>query len=79
MMGDKRSAALTDTMTQLSDLIVALDRRLPQMQRMGEAAIVNAAARLRRDAVARLREIEREIEGDIEGQESHDSRPADTL
>lgn len=68
-------ATLTETMIQLSDLIAALDRRLPQVQRLGEVAIANASARLRRDAFERIREIER----DIADRESNDPRPAETL
>jgi hypothetical protein len=75
MRGDERAAALRKTMDHLVDLITALDRRLPQVQRMGEATIVTAAARLRDEARARIREIEH----DIAGRESHDSQPVDTL
>lgn len=45
----------------LHELITAIDRRLPQAQRAGEATIANAAVRLRMEAVKRLGEIEREI------------------
>ena len=43
----------------LNDLIEAIDRRLPQAQRHGEAAIANAAMRLRIEARARIAELER--------------------
>src|SRR5687767_10247515 len=52
---------LTDVAAQLQELIEAIDRRLPQVQRAGEATIANAAVRLRVEAVKRLGEIEREI------------------
>jgi len=60
-------AALTGTMTRdaraiiqdLIELIDAIDRRLPQVQRLGEAAIANAAMRLRVEARARIAELER--------------------
>ena len=54
---------LADLATQLHELIVAIDRRLPHAQRAGEAAIANAAVRLRLEAVKRLNEIEKEIAG----------------
>ncbi len=41
----------------LEELIVALDRRVPQVQRAGEAAIARAAALLRREAVRRIAEL----------------------
>ncbi|HYB95667.1 MAG TPA: hypothetical protein VEC39_11880 [Vicinamibacterales bacterium] len=43
----------------MNDLIEAIDRRLPQVQRHGEAAIANAAMRLRIEARARIAELER--------------------
>ena len=62
-------------MIRLSDLIAALDRRLPQVERLGEVAIANASARLRRDARERIREIECEIAD----RESRAPRPAKTM
>ena len=44
----------------LNDLIDAIDRRLPQVQRAGEAAVANAAMRLRIEARARIAELERQ-------------------
>ena len=44
----------------LRELIEALDRRLPQVQRAGEAAIATAAMRLRTEARNRIEELERE-------------------
>jgi hypothetical protein len=43
----------------LQELIDAIDRRLPQVQRAGEAAVANAAMRLRLEARARIAELER--------------------
>lgn len=54
-------AGLAATVTQLTELIEAIDRRLPQVQRSGEAAIANAAVRLRIEAVKRVGELEVEI------------------
>ena len=54
-------AGLADTVCQLNELITAIDRRLPQVQRTGEAAIANAAVRLRIEAEKRITEIEKEL------------------
>ena len=53
--------ALQQTVLQLTDLITALDRRLPQVQRSGESAIANSAVKLRMEAVKRISELEVEI------------------
>lgn len=42
----------------LTELIEAIDRRAPQLQRGGEAAIADAATRLRVQARARIAELE---------------------
>lgn len=54
---------MDETRRELMELIAALDRRLPQVQRIGEAAIATAATALRAEALRRLGEIEREIAG----------------
>jgi hypothetical protein len=41
----------------LEDLIVALDRRLPQIDRLGERAIAKDAAALKRKAQDRLKQL----------------------
>lgn len=41
----------------LQELVAALDRRVPQVQRAGEAAIARAAALLRREALRRIDEL----------------------
>jgi hypothetical protein len=43
---------------ELRELIAALDRRVPRVDRAGEAAIARDAAALREKAVQRLRELE---------------------
>ncbi len=56
-----------NTIQNLTELIEAIDRRLPQMQRAGEAVIANAAMRLRIEARSRLEILEvatRERESD---------------
>ena len=45
------------TIASLEELIAALDRRVPQATRLGETRIVQEAATLRRDAVARMNEL----------------------
>ena len=48
---------------ELDELIAALDRRLPQVERVGEVAIAKAAALLRAEASKRIDEIRREVPG----------------
>jgi len=43
-----------ELLTSLRELVEALDRRLPQLERMGEAQISADAARLRACAVRRM-------------------------
>lgn len=65
-------ASLAETVVQLNDLIRALDRRLPQVQRSGESTIADAAERLRLEACKRIAELEAEIAG----RPSEDYQPA---
>jgi len=44
---------------ELRELIAALDRRVPHIEREGERAIARDAQGLRRAALKRLRELER--------------------
>ena len=46
------------TIQDLIELIEAIERRSPQLQRSGEAAIVDAATRLGIQARARITELE---------------------
>jgi hypothetical protein len=43
---------------ELHELIAALDRRVPQVHRMGEFAIARAAAALRGEALKRIEQLE---------------------
>jgi len=43
---------------ELQELVAALDRRVPQIERSGEAAIARDAAALRRQAMRRLAELD---------------------
>jgi hypothetical protein len=57
----KFAAAIPSTVIrELLELIDALDRRVPQMQRAGEAAIARDAAALKARALKRIEELERE-------------------
>ena len=51
-----------ETIRDLIELIEAIDRRAPQLERSGEAAIATAAVQLRIQAQARIAELE-EISG----------------
>lgn len=44
----------------LTELIQAIDRRSPQLQRNGESAVVDVAMQLRTQALARIEELEAE-------------------
>jgi hypothetical protein len=62
----KGSAAVPSTsraVRQLMELISALDRRVPQVERAGEAAIARDAAALKNRALKRIEELEREHSG----------------
>lgn len=47
------------TVRELKELIAALDRRVPQVERLGETSIARAAADLRAEAVKRIESLER--------------------
>ena len=46
---------------ELEELIAALDRRLPQVERTGEVSIARAAAELKAEALKRIEDLEREL------------------
>jgi hypothetical protein len=52
------AVAPNDLSRELEELIAALDRRVPRVERAGEAAIAREAAALREKAIRRLRELE---------------------
>ena len=54
------SVARLRIVRDLHELIAALDRRVPQVERVGEVAIAKAASVLRDEALKRIDEIERE-------------------
>jgi hypothetical protein len=63
MMDEVMSAELKRlrTIRELRELIVALDRRVPQVERVGEVEIARTATGLRIEALRRIEELERDI------------------
>lgn len=49
---------------ELYELIAALDRRVPHVERVGEVAIARAAAALRGEALKRIATLEHEADAD---------------
>ncbi len=49
-----------NVLRELRELIAALDRRVPQVQRAGETSIARDAATLRARALKRIEELQRE-------------------
>ena len=47
------------TVRELHELIAALDRRVPHMERAGEVSIARAAAALKDEALRRIQELDR--------------------
>jgi hypothetical protein len=62
---DAAAAARALVMNELRELIAALDRRVPQVHRVGEVAIAKAALALRDEAMRRLAALEREAALDV--------------
>jgi hypothetical protein len=54
----------TRIVRELHELIAALDRRVPHVERVGEIAIARAASALRDEALKRIATLEREAEAD---------------
>ena len=46
------------TVRDLHELVAALDRRVPQIERAGEVSIARAAAALKVEALQRIQELE---------------------
>ena len=55
------SVARLRIVRDLHELIAALDRRVPQVERVGEVAIAKVASVLRDEALKRIDEIERTV------------------
>ena len=54
------TSARATTVRELHELILALDRRVPQIERGGEISIARAAAEIRVAALKRIGELERQ-------------------
>jgi hypothetical protein len=54
----------TRIVRELHELIAALDRRAPRVERVGEIAIARAAAELKIEALKRIAELERQTARD---------------
>lgn len=63
MLDEVKSLALkrVTTISELRELIEALDRRVPQVERVGELEIARAATGLRIEALRRIEELEHEM------------------
>jgi hypothetical protein len=63
---ERVSMAMTPStaVRELMELVEALDRRVPQVERAGEAAIARDAAALKVRALKRIEELEREPTAD---------------
>ena len=51
------AADCAKTMRRLHELIAALDRRVPHVERAGETSIARAAAALKAEAMRRIQEL----------------------
>jgi hypothetical protein len=54
------------TIRHLLELIAAIDRRVPHIQRAGEASIARDAAALKARALTRLKELEDDAQADAD-------------
>ena len=54
-----RESGQARTIRELQELIAALDRRVPHVERVGEISIARAAAKLKIEALKRIEELER--------------------
>jgi hypothetical protein len=66
MTSEQTSAEMgrTRIVRELHELIAALDRRVPRVERVGEIAIARAAEALRDEALKRIATLERESDAD---------------
>ena len=61
---DERATPTREILADLQRLVEALDRRVPRLERVGEAQIAHDAAGLREQAINLIRRIEGEaVEG----------------
>jgi hypothetical protein len=57
-VGENTAAEVQEMLSDLSELIAALDRRVPRLERIGEAQIAKDAADLRERALTLIQRIE---------------------
>jgi preprotein translocase subunit SecD len=57
-MADQKSDSSKQQIRHLRELIDALERRVPMIERLGEAQIAREAAALKKKALKRLAELE---------------------
>jgi len=60
MTPGQATARRTQTIRELLELIAALDRRVPHVERVGELSIGRAASALKLEALKRIQELEGE-------------------
>ena len=60
MIETNEASTRAQTVRDLYELIAALDRRVPQVERVGEISIARAASALKLEALKRIEEVERE-------------------
>ncbi len=53
-------SARARTIRELQELVAALDRRVPRVERDGESSIARTAAALKAEALKRIEELERD-------------------
>lgn len=56
----KAASSRAQTVRELYELIAALDRRVPHVERVGEMSIARAASALKGEALKRIEELERD-------------------
>jgi hypothetical protein len=61
--GARMALSRTELVGELQELVAALDRRVPHVERAGEASIARDAAALKAKALKRLAELERDRRG----------------
>ena len=59
MSDNQKDDSLKLQISQLRELIAALERRVPKIERVGEAQIARDAAALKKKALKRLAELEK--------------------
>jgi hypothetical protein len=59
------AAVQAELVRRLQDLVVALDQRVPHVERVGEAAIARDAAALKTKALQRIAELNAESDAEV--------------